>query len=466
MAAVFKETNRTGVLAERLDAGSVNTTILVDIASTWNVSQGVVKINRGDSSEWVSFTGVTVVSSTRIQLTGCVRGLKSNAANLTDADSSNKKPHTAGVDVVLVLHSATINKFPEIDADNTFTGNNQHFGTETFYGPIVSSGTSNYVKFPEMTTAQRLAIVSPPEGATVRDTTIGKLYTYGGGVWQSIDNGSSVVNASTSQDGIVRKATDTQVALGTEFSGSGSTLFVNPAQLYGTGTAGQTLAANQLVYVKASDSKLYKADSNVSSVAESWNAIGIVVVGGAANATVLIQRLDGEYTWQGGNHGFTIGQTIYLSSTGGLTNTRPVLDDKNIVPLIIGTATSASKIAFRTQRLQRRMFVRKAITSTASFTVTVGFPISHVIAHDALSAGTNSAFAFGSGYYDVLSGGTGVQAGGTGAAALINEQVLSGTQYVTFTGSVDGSNNLVMTWAGNTTPPGNFYSLLQIYEAL
>lgn len=83
-----------------------------------------------------------------------------------------------------------------------------------------------------------------------------------------------------------------------------------------SGTAGETLTAGQFVYLKASDNKYYKCDVDATAVGTDANckiAAGVVVVGGAASATVTIQTA-GDYICGG-----TIvpGSVYTLSATAG-----------------------------------------------------------------------------------------------------------------------------------------------------
>jgi len=219
-----------------------------------------------------------------------------------------------------------------------------------------------------------------------------------------------------------------------------------------TGTAGETLAANDLVYFKSSDSKYWKAVDGTNS----WNATHVVYTGGAANATVTLLPLIGRLTLASN---LTANTTYYRSSTGTLTSTRPSMSSSTIIPLLIGTTDAAGNLMCNKQRLQRRLHTY-FIPTAASRTITVGFPISHVQAQLIGYNGTTH-FQIVSGYYDVLSGSQ-VSTSGTD---IIYANVGAGTTNCIYTGSVNGSNDLVLTWSGNSVS-GVSMALLQIFEAL
>lgn len=220
-----------------------------------------------------------------------------------------------------------------------------------------------------------------------------------------------------------------------------------------TGTAGETLAANDLVYFKSSDSKYWKAVDGTNS----WNATHVVYTGGAANATVTLLPLIGRLTLASN---LTANTTYYRSSTGTLTSTRPSMSSSTIIPLLIGTTDAAGALVCKMQRLQRRVFSRYT-GSTSSVATAVGFPISHVTAQGGYVSGTEYQLS-NSGYYDVLSG---VQDDNVGNGSTYILNILTSTAtYSNWTASVDGSNNLVMTKGGASSAGVSI--ALQIFEAL
>ncbi len=430
----------TFTLTQRLRSSGTDTSITASTTDDWSsVTQGgVCKLNTGSASEWFSFTGITIGSTvsgvTALTFTGVVRGLKKDASTTSDVLSGNKKNHASGTTIgKFVAHSLDINRFIQKDKDNTLSGANVVSGSITF-----TSTTGATLKLQRVTTTQRDALTGVTEGCLVKNDTTGLIDAYLGGVWVELGVASAPTFASETVAGTVEKATDAEFIIGTENGGTGAYLFATPKQLYGTGTAGETLARNDFVYVKASDSKLYKASQDTTSVTESFQVIGVIVVGGASSATVIFQRLDGEFTYSSA-HGFTIGATLYLGTGGALTATKPSMSSSVIVPMIIATATSTTKVAFRPQRLARRKYFYQAAPLGTNLTITVGFPISHVIGNymQYTGAAAPNLYIHLMSLYDVLGGNQSCY-------------IYSGYFAVTYGGativaSVNGSNNLVLT---------------------
>lgn len=462
----------TFTITQRIIASTTYTSITASTIDDWSsVTQGgVCKLNKGSASEWFSFTGITIGSTTggitAITFTGVTMGLNKNATTTTSTTSTNRKNHASGTTVgKLVYHSQQINQVFQKDKDNTVSGNTTFTGTNLF-----SSTTLATLNLQRVTTTQRNALTGVVEGSIVKNDTTGLVDVYLGGTWVELGVASAPSNATTSVAGISQKATTAETIAGTDIGSTGASLFVGPSllqgELQGSGTAGETLAVDQFIYVKVSDGKLYKCDSNVSSVANSWNAIGIIITGGAANATVTYRKLTGgEYTYSSA-HGFTLGATLYLSSTGGLTATRPAFNDANIVPYIIGTAISTTKIALKPQRIPRRI-IHKTISATSTYTVTVGFPISHAHATMGYSGATaGTPLGGSSGFFDAIAN-TQINSGNAIDSYILFD-IADGiaSNYRAFAASVNGSNNLVMTMTTSGTPRSTCYVALIVHEAL
>ena len=104
-------------------------------------------------------------------------------------------------------------------------------------------------------------------------------------------------------------------------------------------TAGETLALGDAVYYK-SDSKLWKADADAAA---TMPAIGIIVVGGNAEATVTVLT-HGTVTDTDWNFG-TVGGYLYASEdAGAIEDTLSDISDENDVVQILGIALSADTI--------------------------------------------------------------------------------------------------------------------------
>lgn len=526
-APVTKVSAMSATLAQRLrDTGS-DTSITYTVTSTdpWSsVTSGTMKVNTGASSEWIPFTGVTINSSTSITCTGCTRGLDKDATSLTDNSSGYKKNHGIGTVAYLVLHSATINKFPELDADNTFTG------TVLFSG---TTGTPKF-RFPNYTTAQRDALTGAADGHHIYNTTVGTEQLYSSGAWYDVGTGSTTIALATEAIyGRVRLLTAaadpaqpivvgsnstrildansqssankislgsvTPAAQATEINLVGDTTYttggirivrdgtsgganaVSQILHRGTGsftitasenadflfdstgrfrsfrdpvysgTAGETLAAGEWVYKKQSDGKLYKADN---TTIEKATIFGVVITGGATDATVYAQR---SGTWI--TTGLTAGSTYYLSGTpGALTATSPSRASTSVVPVYIGVASTTTALELCIRRLPRRIaFIatRAAGSGNGTQTITIGLVCDYILLNthrkeaDALEQYGNSQ-----GIYDVVANAqycnSSASAGGTSTTIIAYVSSPSGSGGMSAVASIS-SNNLVLTWTSSGT---------------
>jgi microcystin-dependent protein len=108
----------------------------------------------------------------------------------------------------------------------------------------------------------------------------------------------------------------------------------NDFTLNPTYTYGETLVAGNVVYLKAADSKVYKADADVS--ASLGALVGVVITGDAANAAY---RLLGPGKIITGASGLTAGSPVYLSTTAGAATATPSA-------VRIGTALSTTSYLF------------------------------------------------------------------------------------------------------------------------
>jgi len=159
---------------------------------------------------------------------------------------------------------------------------------------------------PRMTTAQREAISTPPDGMVVYDTDIDALHVVADGSWVAL--GAGTASAVMDVDG----------------------------------TAGETVAENDNVYLKESDNKWYLIDTNASPPA-CGEVRGVVVTGGSADASISIRRkgLKDSYT------GLTAGLGVWASTTpGGYTQTKPALTDGGgqVAFVYMGVARSTTEV--------------------------------------------------------------------------------------------------------------------------
>jgi hypothetical protein len=106
-------------------------------------------------------------------------------------------------------------------------------------------------------------------------------------------------------------------------------------------TYGESITMGDLLYFK-SDGKVYKADATSIATAKiPCMGLALATASSGSNSVLLdgIYRDDSRYN-------FTVGGTVYLSTTAGVeTQTQPSATD-NIIQ-IVGIATHADRIYFR-----------------------------------------------------------------------------------------------------------------------
>jgi len=164
------------------------------------------------------------------------------------------------------------------------------------------------------------------------------------------------------------------------------------AKGYTTGIAGETLVAGNWVYLKASDGKLWKADTDADE--STYSFVGCVVVGGAADATVYYARPGDIAT---GLTGLTAGTYYHLTGSAGAIATTP------------GTrfAKVAQALSTTTARVIEPKFVRSGkvtVANNSSEVVTTGFyPARIIILGSKTAGGAAGALSVGSDENDCMS---------------------------------------------------------------
>lgn len=212
-----------------------------------------------------------------------------------------------------------------------------------------------------------------------------------------------------------------------------------------SGTAGEALATDDLIYYDSAATK-WKKGADTSS---SWNISHIVVTGGALDASITFRPLIGRIAL-----GTPLAaNTTYYKGAGVLTPTRPATNSSSNIPVIVGTTDAAGNLVCAVKRIQRVKMVQQTLSSNPT-TVTVGFPMLLVEGKSTYFDGTQSQYT--SGVYDVLTN-TMYAADGNTAYFLRTANASSST---TVTVSVT-SDNLVFVPA---VTGGSV--LLTIYEAL
>lgn len=187
-----------------------DTTMVLATAPT--ITSWRVKVNVGNNSEWIKFTGLS--GST---LTGLVRWLSKTAVPAT---SGTWLTHPAGTVVkIVIMHDQLLDK----QEDETMSW------TITFPSIRFSWTTTSWLRLKSLTTTQRDAL-TPATGDQIFNSTTGTVQTYYGGTWN--DNASGTTsNASTTVAGKWQVGTDTQFTNGTLVWSTGATLRATLVQL-------------------------------------------------------------------------------------------------------------------------------------------------------------------------------------------------------------------------------------------
>lgn len=143
--------------------------------------------------------------------------------------------------------------------------------------------------------------------------------------------GGSVTSYPANTAGIIQALIDLQLVISGGGSGSQSVAALAPA------TAGEPLALGDVVYVKASDGRVYKALAN--NTREKANALGLVksAAGSAGDAVTVVVR--GPIADMSG---LSAGADYYLNNSGGITQTAP--SGGQVYSVHIGQAISATQL--------------------------------------------------------------------------------------------------------------------------
>ena len=212
-----------------------------------------------------------------------------------------------------------------------------------------------------------------------------------------------------------------------------------------SGTAGETLATDDLIYFDSAASKWKKGGDTASS----WNVSHIVVTGGVLNDPITFRPLIGRIAL-----GTPLAaNTTYYKGAGVLTATRPATNSSSNIPVQIGTTDATGFLVCAVKRIQRVKIVQQTLT-TNPITVTVGFPMLLVEGKSYYYDGTQTQYT--TGVYDVINN---LMYAGEGSTSYFL-RTFNGSSSTTVTVSVT-SNDLVFVpaVAGGTV-------LLTIYEAL
>ncbi len=161
-------------------------------------------------------------------LTTSIRGLPKDQS--MTPDPTLYKNWTDGT---IVYVTVLAQNYATLQDENAWTGLNSFAAASTFNALVtinaglIVAGTTSYIKFPNLTTVQRLAL-TPSNGFMVYDTNLGLFYQYKGGAWASVDTGTTAPNASTTVAGIVELPTQGEFDAGTAVGGTGASLVATP----------------------------------------------------------------------------------------------------------------------------------------------------------------------------------------------------------------------------------------------
>lgn len=209
---------------------------------------GECLITLGDYTERISFEGSSVDATTKeTTLTTCTRGLPvtNTTANFTGG-TGRIWPKGAYISVV---DAASYNQSGVYtNTTNTFTAAQTFNAAVGVAAPLTVSGTSSYLKLPELTQTQEDAL-TPTEGMMIKNSTTGTIRQYVGGAWASIGT-DATANGSTTVAGKYEEATVAEQGSATATGATGARLVPAVANLVKTSSgAGDE---NKMVVLNAS----------------------------------------------------------------------------------------------------------------------------------------------------------------------------------------------------------------------
>lgn len=108
-----------------------------------------------------------------------------------------------------------------------------------------------------------------------------------------------------------------------------------------TGTAGESLAFGDIVYLKAADSRWWKAKADATSTSAKFLAMAISSATAGTSVTLLMVGFATSSGWS-----FTVGSPYYLSPSTGAAMTATVPSTTNHVARVLGWAKSATCLWF------------------------------------------------------------------------------------------------------------------------
>lgn len=430
----------------------INGTLLT-MADFGTIGYGTIEPNSSSGEEQISFSGITQNANGTATLTGVKTVLTVSPYTET---AGLAKQHAGGVIMVISNTAGFYNKLTGKENAEVITGawqfpNNAStpiLGTSyvapTIAWQVASKGYVDSVAVAgapnaDTTTKGIVEIATGAELAAGTNTGgTGATVVASGGSFTNTSSGAVDVNkvpvlnasgqiaqgfialASTTVAGQSQLATGAETFAGTATGGTGAALvppnssFIGTSSgaadsnkvpvlgsagamsqgfVYQTGTSGEAISVGQGVYVKASDSKLYKTLGTGDESTFSFVGVAIDAAGGA-NSTIRFAS-PGQVAI--GLSGLTAGAYYYVTDVAGTLGTTP------------GTrfAKVGQAITTTTMRVTEPKFVAKGsqtITSATTFTVTTGFrpgvihliagPTSVAVAGGSIGNDSNNCVAF------------------------------------------------------------------------
>ena len=240
----------------------------------FDTTSGECEISSGGLDERISFDSASVNATTKVTtLSGCVRGLP--VTNTTPDFTGGTGRIWAKGASIKVIDSASYNQSMALkNAVNAFTAANSFAGLVTSTAGINMSGTTSYLRVPQLTTAQRIALAGA-NGMIVYDTDLSVHYQYISGAWTTFATGT-VSNAANNTGGKVDLATAAENAAGTATDATSGSPNVIPTSIV---KATSTGAVNGTVPMLNSAVML---DGSIGGTGVASPVLGAILIGGGA----------------------------------------------------------------------------------------------------------------------------------------------------------------------------------------
>lgn len=176
------------------------------------------------------------------------------------------------------------------------------------------------------------------------------------------DNAQITTDANTANDAVRYSLLQSEISKG-----------------YTSGTAGETLAVGDAVYIKNADTRLWKADTDGDE--STFSFVGIITTGGTAGNTVYYAKPGDVAT---GLTGLTVGASYYLTGAAGVIGTTP------------GTRYAKIGIALTTTTLQVKepkfiAYGTQTFSSTTTAAQTCGFRPARITLYANISVGNSTS---------------------------------------------------------------------------